>query len=66
MKIRLKIRMKIKMKIRMRIRMREDINELSRIDEERKNFLNEKRKVDAYIRALRRATVFSIFFERHL
>ncbi len=66
MKIRLKIKMRIKMRIKVRIRMRKDINELSRINEERKNFLNEKKKVDAYIKALRKATVFSILFERHL
>jgi hypothetical protein len=34
--------------------MRENMNEFSKIDEEWKNFLNEKRKVDDYIKALRK------------
>ncbi len=64
MKIKIKIKMKIRMKVRMKIKMRENINEFSRINEEWKNFLNEKRKVDDYIKALRKTIVFSIFFER--
>jgi hypothetical protein len=44
--------------------MKENINEHCKINEEWKNSLNEKKKVDDYIKILRKTIVFSIFFER--
>jgi hypothetical protein len=52
------------MKIKMKVRIKENINEFNKINEEWKNSLNEKRKIDVYIKALRRTIVFLILFKR--
>jgi hypothetical protein len=48
LKIRMKIKMKIKMKVRTKIKMKENINELCKINEEWKNFLNKKKSRRLY------------------